>query len=106
MKKTFTVYENPQLKDRIVFRLCSLEAPYAFPDNMESFSTTSLALYMQLPPKGKAFLYFRAMHIAAKCLVEHLGGVIKDNNNKEMTDESLEQTELLLKKYDKSDDEE
>lgn len=46
------------------------------------------------------------MHIAAKCLVEHLGGVIKDNNNKEMTDESLEQTELLLKKYDKSDDEE
>ena len=105
-KDIYCVYENPQLKDRIVFRLCSLEAPYAFPDNMESFSTTSLALYMQLPPKGKAFLYYRAMHIAAKCLVEHLGGVIKDNNNKEMTDESLEQTELLLKKYDKSDAEE
>lgn len=105
-KDIYCVYENPQLKDRIVFRLCSLEAPYAFPDNMESFSTSSLALYMQLPPKGKAFLYYRAMHIAAKCLVEHLGGVIKDNNNKEMTDESLEQTELLLKKYDKSDAEE
>lgn len=105
-KDIYCVYENPQLKDKVVFRLCSLESPYAFPENMESFSTSSLALYMQLPKKGKAFLYFRAMHIAAKCLVEHLGGVIKDNNNREMTDESLEETELLLKKYDKSEEEE
>ncbi|MGN1281917.1 MAG: cell division protein ZipA C-terminal FtsZ-binding domain-containing protein [Succinivibrio sp.] len=101
----FCVYEPvSDTQQNVVFRICSLEAPYSFPVNMEQYSTSSLALYMQLPEKGKCFVYFKAMRIAAKCLIDHLGGVICDNNNREVTEERLDQIEHLLKKYDKSEE--
>ncbi len=102
-KDIYCVYENPNLKDHVVFRICSLEAPYSFPKNMSDFSTRSLAIYMHLPAKGKGFIYFKAMRIAANCLIEHLGGVLYDNDNCEMTEDKLDSIERLLKKYDKSE---
>ncbi len=103
-KDIYCVYENPTLKDHVVFRICSLEAPYSFPKDMSDFSTHSLAIYMHLPSKGKCFIYFKAMRIAANCLIEHLGGVLYDNDNVEMTEEKLDSIERTLKKYDKSED--
>lgn len=101
----FCVYEPvSDTQQNVVFRICSLEAPYSFPVNMENYTTNSLALYMQLPEKGKCFVYFKAMRIAAKCLIDHLGGVICDNNNREVTEDKLDQIEQLLKKYDRSED--
>ncbi|MBE6423895.1 cell division protein ZipA C-terminal FtsZ-binding domain-containing protein [Succinivibrio dextrinosolvens] len=103
-KDIYCVYENPSLKDHIVFRICSLEAPYSFPKDMTDFSTRSLAIYMHLPQKGKCFIYFKAMRIAANCLIEHLGGVLFDNDNCEMTEDKLDSIERTLKAYDKSED--
>lgn len=103
-KDIFCVYENPNLKDIVVFRICSLEAPYSFPKQMDGFSTKSLAIYMQLPPKGKGYIYFKAMRIAAQCLIEHLGGTIVDNDNKEISVEKLDHIESLLHSYDKQED--
>lgn len=100
-KDIYCVYEDPNLKDIIVFRICSLEAPYSFPKKMDDFSTKALALYMQLPPKGKGFIYFKAMRIAANCLVEHLGGTVYDNDNKELTADKFDKLESELRKYDK-----
>ncbi len=99
----FCVYEDPRKKDSVVFRICSLEAPYAFPKQMQDFSTKSLAIYMNLPAKGKGFIYFKAMRIAANCLIEHLGGVVCDNDNKEISEEYIHRVEKVLKKYDKKD---
>lgn len=103
-KDIYCVYENPEKKDRIVFRICSLEAPYSFPQDMSSFSTRSLAIYMQLPEKGKSFIYFKAMRIAAERLVEHLGGIIVDNDSKEYSVDTLDALEHMLRDYDKSGD--
>ncbi len=103
-KDIYCVYENPSLKDHVVFRICSLESPYSFPKDMSDFSTRSLAIYMHLPSKGKCFIYFKAMRIAANCLIEHLGGVLYDNDNVEMTEEKLDSIERTLKAYDKSED--
>jgi FtsZ-interacting cell division protein ZipA len=103
-KDIYCVYENPTLKDHVVFRICSLESPYSFPKDMSDFSTRSLAIYMHLPNKGKCFIYFKAMRIAANCLIEHLGGVLYDNDNVEMTEEKLDSIERTLKAYDKSED--
>ncbi len=99
----FCVYEEPRTKANVVFRICSLEAPYAFPVQMQNFSTKALAIYMNLPAKGKGYIYFKAMRIAANCLVEHLGGVICDNDNKEISEEYINRVEKVLKKYDKKD---
>lgn len=103
-KDIYCVYENPSLKDHVVFRICSLESPYSFPKDMTDFSTRSLAIYMHLPCKGKGFIYFKAMRIAANCLIEHLGGVLYDNDNVEMTEEKMDSIERLLKAYDKSEE--
>ena len=103
-KDIYCVYENPSLKDHVVFRICSLESPYSFPKDMTDFSTRSLAIYMHLPNKGKCFIYFKAMRIAANCLIEHLGGVLYDNDNVEMTEDKLDSIERSLKAYDKSED--
>ena len=103
-KDIYCVYENPSLKDHVVFRICSLEEPYSFPKDMSDFSTRSLAIYMHLPNKGKCFIYFKAMRIAANCLIEHLGGVLYDNDNVEMTEEKLDSIERTLQAYDKSED--
>ncbi len=99
----YCVYEDPTLKDHVVFRICSLEAPYSFPKNMGEFSTRSLAIYMHTPNKGKGYIYFKAMRIAANCLIEHLGGVIYDNDNHELNDDALDAIENLLKHYDESE---
>ena len=103
-KDIYCVYEDPQLKDKVVFRICSLESPYSFPEKMDSFSTKALAIYMRLPQKGKCFVYFKAMRIAANCLIEHLGGVLKDNDNHELSEENLDYIEHTLKEYDKSEE--
>ena len=103
----FCVYEDPNeadRDDRLVFRICSLEPPYCFPKKMDNFTTKSLAIYMQLPPKGRAFVYFKAMRIAANCLMEHLGGTSYDNDNVEYTEERLDAIEQALDEYDKSGD--
>jgi FtsZ-interacting cell division protein ZipA len=71
---------------------------------MTDFATRALAIYMQLPQKGKCFIYFKAMRIAANCLIEHLGGVLFDNDNCEMTEDKLDSIERTLKAYDKSED--
>ncbi len=103
----YCVYEDPNKSDRddrLVFRICSLEPPYSFPKKMDNFTTKSLAIYMQLPPKGRAFVYFKAMRIAANCLIEHLGGISCDNDNVEYTEERLDAIEMALDEYDKSED--
>ncbi len=100
----FCVYEEPQSREHVVFRICSLEAPYSFPAQMNDFQTKAIALYMQLPPKGKAAIYFKAMRIGAKYIVERFGGVVRDNNNKEVSEDMLDATEKLLRDYDKSEE--
>ena len=104
-KDIFCVYENPQLKDRLIFRMCSLEKPYSFPDDMSTFTTHAIAVYMQLPPKGKARIYFKAMRcFASDYLIGRFGGTIRDNDSKLMTDEHLDRIEKLLKTYDEQEE--
>ena len=99
-KDIFVVHESAS-SNNVVFRLCSLEAPYSFPKDMSNFATKQLAVYMQLPPKGKAHTYFKAMRIAADTIIEHLGGSIVDNSNKEVSTDKLDRIEKILYHYDK-----
>lgn len=96
----YYVYENPQAKENEVFRMCSLKSPYSFPENMQGFTTPAIALYMNLPVRGKASSYFRAMLTAVDIFVKHLGGTLQDNSRQELTQEQLNELESKLKEYD------
>ncbi len=97
----FCVYEDPSAeKPIVVFRICSLERPYKFPENMTDYKTQELALYMKVPQRGKAVPYFKAMCMAADIFVSQLGGIMRDNYEKTLTSEDLEKIEDALRVYD------
>lgn len=96
----FYVYENPETKDDEVFRICSLEPPYSFPKDMENYKTKALALYMNLPQKGKGYPYFKSIRMAASIILEKLGGHLEDNYHRKLTDQMLDEMALALRKYD------
>ena len=100
----FYVYEDPVLRDKVVFRICSLKAPYSFPKNLSNYETPALAIYMDLPPKGNAFPYFKAMRMAAEIFVERIGGKIQDNNYQDLSSEELDAISSSLKHYDETPD--
>ena len=98
--KIYFVYENATTKDNEVFRICSMEPPYYFPDNMQNFSTSSIALYMKRPQRGKAFAYFKALRMASEIFINQLGGVMEDQHRMPLTAEALDQLAFELQRYD------
>lgn len=98
--KIYFVYENATTKDNEVFRICSMEYPYYFPDNMQNFSTSSIALYMRLPQRGKGFAYFKALRMASEIFIDQLGGVMEDQHRMPLSAEALDQMALELQRYD------
>lgn len=98
----FYVYENPELRQNEVFRICSLKHPFSFPADMEGYTTPAIALYMNLPEKGKGYAYFNAIKMAAEIFTSRLGGVLQDNNHRIITEEKLEKIGQGLLKYDAS----
>lgn len=98
----FYVYENPTTKDKVVFRICSLKRPFSFPKDMSQYETPALAIYMDLPQRGSAFAYFKAMRMAADIFIERLGGRIQDNNYHDLSVQDLDRTAAILKDYDET----
>lgn len=99
-QKIYLVNEQDQHKDNEVFRICSMEDPYYFPNDMRGFKTNSLALYMNLPPQGKGFAYFKAVKVAAGILLNRLGGQMCDINGVPITNQYLEELSEGLRIYD------
>ena len=98
--KIYFVYENAATRDQEVFRICSMEQPYYFPENMQGFSTSAIALYMGLPPRGKGLAYFKALRMASEIFINQLGGVMGDQNRQPLSAADLDQMALELQRYD------
>ncbi len=96
----FYVYENPQERVNEVFRICSLKAPFYFPQDMAGFTTPAIALYMNLPERGKAASYFKAMLTAVDIFAAALGGTLQDNYHHPYTQDMLQDLENRLQEYD------
>lgn len=98
--KIYFVYENSNTKENEVFRICSMEAPYYFPENMKDFQTSAIALYMTLPEKGKAYAYFKALRMATEIFIDQLGGQIQDQHRNPLSSEQLDMIAAELQHYD------
>lgn len=98
--KIYFVYENAATKENEVFRICSMEAPYYFPENMQDYKTSAIALYMSLPERGKAFAYFKALRMATEIFISQLGGQIQDQHRNPLNAEQLDAIAAELQSYD------
>lgn len=98
--KIYFVYENAATKQDEVFRICSMEAPYYFPENMQDFKTSAIALYMACPVKGKAYAYFKALRMATEIFIAKLGGQIQDQHRRPLDEKALDAIAAELQQYD------
>lgn len=98
--KIYFVYENATTKENEVFRICSMEAPYYFPENMQNYQTSAIALYMSLPAKGKGFAYFKALRMATEIFINRLGGRIEDQHRRPLEASHLDAIAAELQDYD------
>lgn len=100
--KIYSVYENNQDKSNEVFRICSMERPFCFPEDMRGFKTSAIALYMPLPPKGKGKAYFNALRMATEIFLNQLGGQMQDNSHQIISLDRLDDLAAGLEEYDLS----
>lgn len=100
--KIYSVFENAQDKKDEVFRICSMEKPFCFPEDMTGFKTSAIALYMPLPPQGKGTAYFRALRMATEIFLNQLGGQMQDSAHQIITPERLDELAAGLEQYDLS----
>lgn len=98
--KIYFVYENAREKTNEVFRICSMEPPYYFPEKMSGYQTSAIALYMTLPPQGKALAYFRALRMATEIFINRLGGHMEDQHQHQLTNSDLDALAAELQAYD------
>lgn len=98
--KIYFVYENAREKTNEVFRICSMEPPFYFPENMHGYQTSAIALYMTLPSQGKAFAYFKALRMATEIFINQLGGHMEDQHRRQLTAADLDELAAELQAYD------
>jgi cell division protein ZipA len=98
----FHRHVNTNGKGPILFSLTNLFKPGVFDiDNMETFSTQGVSLFMMLPIEGEAQQVFNMMHNAARKIAEEFGCKILDGNRVLLSKQSLQQYSERIRDFER-----
>lgn len=98
----FHRHVNTNGKGPILFSLTNLFKPGVFDiDNMETFSTQGLSLFMMLPIEGEAQQVFNMMHNAARKIAEEFGCKVLDGNRVLLSKQSLQQYSERIRDFER-----
>ncbi|MFO7808974.1 cell division protein ZipA C-terminal FtsZ-binding domain-containing protein [Guyparkeria sp.] len=95
----FSIYHFKGIDGSDWFSLMNAVAPGQFnPDDLSSFETPALALFMQLPVRGGAdpSLVFERMHQVATSLAESLDAMLIDDRREPLDSESIDRYRELI----------
>ena len=95
----FSIYHFQDLDGADWFSLMNAVSPGQFdPDDLSSFETPALALFMQLPVRGGAdpSLVFERMHQVATSLAESLDAMLIDDRREPLDSESIDRYRELI----------
>jgi len=98
----FSIYHFQDLEGQDWFSLMNAVSPGQFdPDDLSSFETPALALFMQLPVRGgaDASLVFERMHQVASSLAESLGAMLIDDRREPLDSESIDRYRELIEQH-------
>lgn len=96
----FHRYAEQGPAQRAVFSLANMLKPGSFePDKMESFTTTGVTLFMQLPTPIDPLSAYEAMLDAAQSIAVYLGGELRDAQRVVLTIQAVEHTKEQLREY-------
>lgn len=87
---------------QITFSLANMVNPGTFDvDNMETFNTKGLTLFMTLPNAGEPAKVFKYMLSAAKQLAEEFGGQVLDSKRSVMTKQTEQHYLSQIREFDR-----
>lgn len=95
----FSIYHFQDIDGADWFSLMNAVSPGQFnPDDLSSFETPALALFMQLPVRGGAdpSLVFERMHQVATSLAESLDAMLIDDRREPLDSESIDRYRELI----------
>ncbi|KTG16794.1 MULTISPECIES: cell division protein ZipA C-terminal FtsZ-binding domain-containing protein [unclassified Guyparkeria] len=98
----FSIYHFHGLDGEEWFSLMNAVSPGHFdPDDLTSYETPALALFMQLPVRGSAdaSLVFDRMHQVASSLAESLDAMLIDDRREPLDSESIDRYRELIEQH-------
>ena len=98
----FSIYHFQGLDGEEWFSLMNAVSPGHFdPDELTSYETPALALFMQLPVRGgaDASLVFERMHQVASTLAESLDAMLIDDRREPLDSESIDRYRELIERH-------
>lgn len=98
----FHRHANSNGKGPQLFSLANMFKPGTFDlDNMETFTTQGLSLFMILPIEGDAHQVFNMMHNAARKLADEFGAQVLDSRRSLLTKQSLQQYVEKIREFER-----
>jgi cell division protein ZipA len=98
----FHRHVNTNGKGPVLFSLANLFKPGVFDiDNIETFSTRGLSLFMMLPIEGDAQQVFNMMHNAARKLADEFGCQILDGSRGVLTKQGLQKYSERIREFER-----
>lgn len=98
----FHRHVNSNGKGPVLFSLANMFKPGVFDiDNMETFSTQGLSLFMILPIEGDPHQVFNMMHNAARKLADEFDAQVLDGRRSVLTKQSLQQYVEKIREFER-----
>lgn len=98
----FHRHVNSNGKGPVLFSLANMFKPGVFDiDNIETFSTQGVSLFMILPIEGDPHQVFNMMHNAARKLADEFGAQVLDGRRSALTKQSLQQYVEKIREFER-----
>jgi cell division protein ZipA len=98
----FHRHVNTNGKGPVLFSLANLFKPGVFDiDNIETFSTRGLSLFMMLPIEGEPQQVFNMMHNAARKLADEFSCQILDGSRGVLTKQGLQKYSERIREFER-----
>lgn len=98
----FHRHVNANGKGPVLFSLANMFKPGVFDiDNLETFSTQGVSLFMILPIEGDAHQVFNMMHNAARKIADEFNGSILDGRRSVLTKQGLQQYMEKIREFER-----
>lgn len=98
----FHRHVNSNGKGPVLFSLANMFKPGVFDiDNIETFNTQGVSLFMILPIEGDPHQVFNMMHNAARKLADEFGAQVLDGRRSALTKQSLQQYVEKIREFER-----
>ncbi len=100
-RNIFHCYTGEEREDESLYSVVNIVKPGTFDlNNMESFHTPGVSLFLTLPVPGNAMEAFESMLATARAIAEQMNGELRDENRSVMTGQTIEHCRQRIRDFE------